>query len=784
MKQFLARHLPRGLSARIHLSFLVIALAPALVAGLVGIYFSLETLKRETLAHLQSEVSGQADALGRFVDQLASELNYLASSSTLGELADAPTGRRAAAARLRARLRERAEADFSAFAKAYPFIYQIRMIGLDGHERVRVDRHGDGLYVVPEAELQDKSERYYVRDALATGSDRLYVSPLDLNRERGVVETPARPVVRFATGIAGADGELRGILVVNLHAEFVLRNMRTLGRTRGGETYLFDRSGYFLQWREGHGSGFEMRPVAQLGSALPREVVEQLMGGREGTASAGQRIVAFAPVSPSGPTVSGATAPLQWSIAVAYPERRLFAAVFNLYLLYAVLAVALLLAAGAGFLLSRRLLRPLSTLQAETQQIAEGNFSHRIEVRGKDEIAELGASFNRMADKIEDMLDDLSQKRDQLENQVAARTAQLAMERQNLDTVVQNTVDGILALDRRGRIEIANQAASEILGLERDKLPGCRLAALWPPAADLLGAEADGARRQFEYDGRTLEAASSTILDADGRMAKQVLLLRDVTEERQLQESRRELDRQMFQTEKMTTMGELAMGIAHEIGNPLAGMQMVVQALQGDPSVNERMHKYLGRLGKEIDRLSAFLQPFHGFAGAQEPQPCPTSLDVAVQDVLLWTRKEANNEGIRIDSAGIDGALPLLWADPNQLKQVLLNLVINAIHAMSAGGTLHLAAAPDPGDDGRLQIMVADDGVGIAEELLPRIFDPFFTTRPDGTGLGMSIVKKIAADHGAQISIASAPDKGTRVRLSWPIASSKQRQGEKGVAKA
>ncbi|MBI5718752.1 MAG: HAMP domain-containing protein [Burkholderiales bacterium] len=677
-----------GLAARIYLAFLVTAVVPTLVAGLVGIHFSLEALRKETLQHLEREVGSRAQGMGRFFDQLASELLYLASSSALHDVAKAlARGRQA----LEPQVRQRLERDYAAFARAYPHIYQVRLLGADGHEVVRVDRHESRLYTVPPQELQDKSDRYYVHEGLEHEAGQVYVSPLDLNFERGVAESPERPVIRFATPIVDAAGTKRGLLVINLHAAFVLEQIQELAGARSGVAYLFDRSGFYVSRsaEAAEPTSFRMQSVETLTPAIPREHLARIIQREKGTQLLEDDILAYAPIGPGQTLADRGDGAVGWALALSFPRKRLFEAVFNLYLLYGVLAVALVGTAIAGFLLSRRLLGPLELLSRETGEIAEGHFAHRIEIRGRDEIADLGRRFNAMATKLEQTYRALEDRRGELEREVQVRTA----------------------------------------ALERE------------------------------------------------------------------QQERRELDRQMFQVEKMTTLGEIAMGLAHEIGNPLAGMKAVTQMLL-EEAPSQRDREYLQRILAEVNRLSEFLHTFHGFSAPQDFQPVACRLAQVLDDVLLWTRKEARSRGVTIGfsscAQGMPGApgMPALWADPNRLKQVLLNLVINAIHAMPDGGRIEIgmcAGRANAGDlEGavpRMRFCVRDTGVGIAGDVLPRIFDPFYTTRADGSGLGLAVVKKIAQQHGADITVESGAGRGTCFTLVWPIAPGEELESLRAAAR-
>lgn len=656
----------KGLSSKIYIAFLVTAVVPVLVAGMVGIYFSLDALRKETLHHLEQEVTSRAEGMARFFDQLASELLYLSSATQLQDVANRMTSTLPADARLRL------ERDYAAFARAYPYIYQVRFLAADGREVVRIDRRGDRIYTVPEHELQDKSGRYYVHEGLEHEAGQVYVSPLDLNVERGVVEKPERPVIRFATPIVDRKGVKRGLLIINLHAAFMLGQIQELAGGRGGVAYLFDRSGFFLSRtaEAAEAESFSMQSVEALTPLMPRKLLARIINRDKGTELLGDSIIAYAPIGIGQTLADRSDSSMDWAIALSFPRKRLFEAVFNLYLLYGVLALTLVGTAIAGFLLSRHLLRPLEQLSGETEEIAAGHFAHRVEIRGGDEIADLGRRFNAMAARLEQSYRALEDRKGELEKEVQSRTAALEKE----------------------------------------------------------------------------------------------------------QQERRELDRQMFQVEKMTTMGEVAMGLAHEIGNPLAGMKAVAQMLL-EEELAPQQREYLERILNEVNRLSEFLRTFHGFAAPQDFHPAACRLEQVLEDILLWTRKEAKSRGVTIAFAPCSASVPALWADPNRLKQVLLNLVINAIHAMPEGGRIEIgmcAGLGHPEDlDGtvpKMRFCVRDTGIGIPPEVLPKIFDPFYTTRADGSGLGLAVVKKIAQQHGADIQVESKPGQGTSFELVWPIA--------------
>ncbi|WP_169257399.1 PAS domain-containing sensor histidine kinase [Aromatoleum toluvorans] len=752
----------RGLARRIYFAFLAAAAIPTGIAGIIGVTLSVYQLREETLRHLGQEVSVRANGVSLFFNQLSAELRYLAEAPALAELRSAI--RQGDNSRTRAAT-QRLEHDYSALASTYPHIYQIRFLSRDGQERVRVDRRGHDVVVVSKAGLQDKSDRYYFREAVQLEPGSLYVSPLDLNVEFGRIETPERPVVRVAVALGERGERTDSILVVNLDADILLAQIEQMAVARSGTAYLFDRSGHFLSRSREAASGFAMKSVDVLKDVFGASHLAAVVSGREGTMMTGQRIVAYAPVEfgAAYPDTKGG----RWVIAVDVAQQTLFFSIVNLYVLYAVLVVAMIVTAIGGYALSRRLLGPVDALAQETEAIAGGDFTRRVSISGDDEIADLGTKFNAMTDRLSELYGKLAAHRDRLEDEVGARTRELVHERAWLAAIIQHTGDGILVVGEDGDITLANGAARELLGFHAD-VAGARLAEFWSEWPGIAVDVADDmpTRRDLKARGRVLALSITSVRDVGGGRSF-VVVARDISEERRLQDERRELDRQMFQMDKMATMGELAMGLAHEIGNPLAGMKAVAQALQYEEDLPPGVFEALRRLEGETDRLSDFLRTFHGFAAPTTPDLRATPLGETLADILFWTRKEARNQKVEI-TTHIPDVLPPLRADPAQLKQVLLNLVINALRAQPDGGSVDIAAEAD---GGRVRIDVRDSGSGIPETLQRRIFEPFFTTREGGSGLGLSIVHKIVQEHGAEIAVSSDGRHGSCFTLLWPIHS-------------
>lgn len=218
-------------------------------------------------------------------------------------------------------------------------------------------------------------------------------------------------------------------------------------------------------------------------------------------------------------------------------------------------------------------------------------------------------------------------------------------------------------------------------------------------------------------------------------------------------------------------METLARGLAHEIRNPLNAINAHLQLLQEDISQRigwEEGREYLERIERirgEVQRLNRILNDFLRYTRLPKPEPIPLDLSAAVNEVLDFIEPESRRLGIEVERDL--SSVPLVKADPSQVKQAVLNLILNAHEAMPKGGRMTVSVAPE----GRfVKVEVKDSGEGIPEEAIDRIFEPFFSTKKEGTGLGLSLVKRIMEEHGGQVRVRSRKGEGTAVSLLFPIS--------------
>ena len=335
------------------------------------------------------------------------------------------------------------------------------------------------------------------------------------------------------------------------------------------------------------------------------------------------------------------------------------------------------------------------------------------------------------------------------------------------DSLVENMPIGLVATDAGGRLIAFNQTAEAILKRTAGEVLGKPAEEILPGSCRELFRTLAAERRLIEREidcavaeGRTipLEVIATTLREEDGAFLGHVILFRDMTEIRRLEE-------EVARSRRLASLGSLAAGVAHEIRNPLSSIKGFATYFRERYRDNPEDRETAEVMIREVDRLNRVITQLLEFARPLTMDRVPTPLPAVIRHALKMVEGEASKKGVALEtdlSAEI-GEVPL---DADRMTQVFLNLCLNAIAAMEAGGVLRVSLARR--DERTVRITVADTGIGIPKEDLPRVFDPYFTTRSSGTGLGLAIVHKIVEAHGGEVRLESEPGKGTTATILLP----------------
>ena len=336
------------------------------------------------------------------------------------------------------------------------------------------------------------------------------------------------------------------------------------------------------------------------------------------------------------------------------------------------------------------------------------------------------------------------------------------------DNLVENMPMGLLAIDPEERISSFNQTAESMLGVNAHETIGQR-------ASEILPSQL----REFFYQLKTksgpvnreltaalgnqrhlpLEVIGTELMDEEGAALGWVILFRDLTEIQHLK-------REIIRSQRLASIGRLAAGVAHEIRNPLSSIKGFATYFKERYRDVPKDHQTAEIMIQEVERLDRVIGQLLEFARPMRIEEKRTHPDPLIRHSLRMVEGDAERKGIVLTFSG-DPRIETVNIDPDRIKQVLLNLYLNAIEAMTAGGTLTVAIQK-AARKGGIHITVTDTGPGIRPEDLPHLFDPYFTTKPSGTGLGLAIVHKIVESHNGEIHIESRLGEGTVVTVSLP----------------
>ncbi len=335
--------------------------------------------------------------------------------------------------------------------------------------------------------------------------------------------------------------------------------------------------------------------------------------------------------------------------------------------------------------------------------------------------------------------------------------------------VVQSISSGVLSTDLAGRITSANRAAVEILGRSEDHLVGRPIsdsglfsAEEWPHharTADLARPERSELELQRRGERVPIGFTLSRLTDAGGEAAGWIVVFQDLSQWRKLQEELRIKDR-------MAAVGELAAGLAHEVGNPLAAISGSVQLLAAALPADDAQQRLLGIILKESQRLDRTIKGFMRFARPRERAASRFDIAALLAENVALLRNSEEATGRHRFALELDPPSAYLVADPDQISQIFWNLARNALRATPDGGTLTIRGEL-AGD--RYRILFRDDGRGMTEEQRTKIFQPFQSFFDGGSGIGMAIVYRIVQEHGGRLDVESRAGQGTSIAVSLPL---------------
>jgi PAS domain S-box-containing protein len=642
---------------------------------------------------------------------------------------------------------------------------QFRVIGVadGGREIVRVNRSGPNgaIRVVPDSELEAVADRGYFRDAIRLADGEIFISPVELDRQR-------QPTIRAATPIYTPDGRVFGIVIINVDLRPAFARIRAASARAGGLIFLTNEQGdYLVHPDRSREFAFESAKRDRLQDDFPElarapalnevktGVVRNRAGERFGAAIAAIRLA-------EGPRVNLIEAVPYSNVVVATAAARDASLLGGLAAVCCAIVLAILLA--------RSLTGPLVQMTAAVEGFGRGAPLPALPKSG-DEIGVLAHAFARMA------------------SDVREKTEALTREVEERRSITDTALDAFIQADQTGTVIEWNPQAAATFGWSREEAIGQSISSLIVPPASrtrylramtrylrtrkspVLGKHLQMAALQRDGRKITVEATITAVLRPDGFVFN--AFLRDVTD-------RIAAEGQLRQSQKMDAVGQLTGGVAHDFNNILTVITGTIEILEEGVADRPDLATIAKMIDEAATRGAELTRQLLAFARRQPLDPRETDVNKLLIETA-WLLKPTLGEHIEIESMLENDAWSAL-VDPSQLSAAIVNLAVNARDAMPNGGKLTLetgnvmldeayaAGNSEVTPGAYVMIAVSDTGTGIAADIRERVFEPFFTTKEvgRGTGLGLSMVYGFARQTGGHVKIYSEEGHGTAVKLYLP----------------
>jgi PAS domain S-box-containing protein len=774
------------------IAFTLLSFIPLTLIGLINLYNNFHTLEESAFEDLNHDVSILSERAKNFLINMDLDIRYLCNS---------PVFIRFIENLYKNRDPDQPENDnlivqqFQTFARTKKVYYQLHFIDKRGNEIFKIQYDEGDFRIVPQERLSAAQFRFYFLLTDSLPKNQVAFIPVELidRRQKKI------PAISYAARIYNAQEEFLGIFIADVFAKDFFKVLE--GGTHFDAHHnvaIVNSEGYYLYHSEKKKNWNQLlatRKTQNLAEEYSPGFSNAVLSGQTGIISGADNIAAYIPLFIAS-FQGGNSYYLFESVGKDYvlgPAHR-FTFIFLILLL-----IFLAIAVSAGFIATGQLAGPVRTLQKGAEIIARGNYDHRLTIDTNDEIEELAHQFNKMADAIRERENLLEDQQKRLEETVQQRTAELRDEKEKLQAILDNVPSAFLLLDENGRILSASAAVQKITGHCPEMVVGrkcfeifsnkeiCENCAVNNPSSS--GKIAAFIETQSDSDGETafIEHISIPLTLHDQKPAY-LEMLTDITE-------RKKFEEHLLQTERLAATGEMSAVIAHEIRNSLTSVKMLLQ-LQREKSETEEAARPLEVAAQSVYRMEEVVNNLLRFAKPTSFEFQCRNINRIIEESIQFLQPQLDQKNACLIKE-LHPGVPEMRIDDNHIREALINLLLNATQAIKEKGEITIGseftklsqqmddyAYSDiqtsntfssaskvvlPKDEEVVKIEIKDNGPGILPNYLSKIFDPFFTTKLNGTGLGLTTVKRTVNQHGGIIRVKSKLAKGTNFQIILPV---------------
>ena len=552
--------------------------------------------------------------------------------------------------------------------------------------------------------------------------------------------------VYFAAPIISNTGDIIGAVVERMNLDVIESIVRNVHPGRAGYAYLMDGSGKSIFFPE-YKNNKSVIDISQ-----HKEDIIYFNRGEQ------RNVAAIYGVK------GDKTGRNQWYLVVEEPTAEAFEVISQLrnYTIVVILSSICILFI-LSVIMSQAITGPIKRLVEETKYAAESSLRQNIEINSKDELGTLAHSFNIMQSNLKSMMQQVLEK--------SGEAASLEEIRQYADKIFENVPSAVLTVDNAGKINTFNTVAAKLTGIQQKDIVGESIKKQFPdsikPIIKLLQ---DSLEREVVYikhiiditntSGTAIPILIDTSIQKDslGKTIGAIGVFRSVKEIQQFEES-------ITRAKNLASLGELSAGMAHEIRNPLTSIKGYAQYIKSGLNDNPELITDVSIIISEVDRLNGIIDRFLSFARPNHPELKFEDINNLLIRVLkLYNRELPSNISVITHFEN----LPPVSLDYDQMEQVILNMISNAVQAMPDGGELTIKTRYLMQFE-LAEIIIADTGPGIFPQNYDKIFEPFFTTKNKGTGLGLAICSRIVENHKGFIEVSSTPGEKTEFIIRLPV---------------
>ena len=781
-----------SLRRKLLIAFSLLSLVPLFVMGVVGVYYSIQSMREIALENLSHDVSIYNERAQNFLTNVDLDINYLINSNVFREYLEALKENDELKIK---RIYKTVVQQIFNFTNTRNIYYQMRFIDALGTEEFRIQNIGKNYKIIPKDSLSDGLFKFYFFLTKIMGKDQLSMFPAELIG----INNQTIPAISFAIRVYSRDYGFAGIFIADVFAKEIFQVLeRNTKFEFGKEIAIVNNEGYYLyhsEKKKNWNSLLAHQTEENIFKQYPNDFSKAVFSGKAGLFTEGyNEIIAYEPLF-----IASFVGGNSYFIFERVDERFIFGPARQFgYISLGIILIFLIVSISVGLMATNQLAKPIQKLKEGAEIISQGNYSHRLHIETNDEIELLAGQFNSMAKTLgeREKLLDMHQK--ELEEVVVKRTKELKNEKEKLQAILDNVQSAFVLIDDQSIILSASKAIQTIAGIEPSQLIGKKCYEEFSDesfCADCLKKNHLLPRKISSFiETRTDENSNTKIIE---RMSipltlnnkKQAVLeiLTDITK-------RKETEEHLLKLEKLITIGETSALLAHEIRNSLTSVKMILQ-LRKESSKSEEDRNSLDFSLDSINRMERVVNNLLSFSRPIDFKLKQENVNQIIIESLILVRPQLDKKRIKLVKS-LTSENVVIEVDSGLLKEAIINLILNSVQAIRNDGEINVRSAVitlrrnlkdlayienknqfyDSSEyqinllkgTQVLQIIVEDNGPGISKNNLGKIFDPFFTTKTNGNGLGLAMVKRTINKHGGIILVNSTPNNKTSFKLILP----------------